>query len=345
VSVCYLSTLQFTSSWLDELRAHAPDVEVVQVQAEQLEDVPEELWARVDVLHTSAVLPEVAGAPRLRWVQLDTSGVDHVVGTDLWRNPQVEITTIGGVSPVPLAEFVLFGILGFAHRLPALRQLARHRSWPMPGARFREYMPMPLAGATLVVIGYGRIGRQIARLAQAFGMSVVGVTRSGRAADTADAERHFDFPLAPLDGPADPAGVEVVDGSRLHEVLGRADFVAVVVPLTEQSRNLVDRAAIAALKPGAVLINAARGGVVDEDALRDALRSGALSGALLDVFADEPLPPDSPWWDVPEVFITPHVAGLAPRYAEQVLSIVAENLRRFTTGQPLLNRVDRTLGY
>jgi phosphoglycerate dehydrogenase-like enzyme len=143
----------------------------------------------------------------------------------------------------------------------------------------------------------------------------------------------------------DDDGVQVVGPQEMHAVLGRADYVVVVVPLTDQTRNLIDASAIAAIKPGAVFINVARGGIVDEDALRTALRSGALAGAALDVFDDEPLPPDSTWWTEPNVFVTPHVSGLAPRYFGQVLEIVSTNLRRFVSGQPLLNRVDRERGY
>lgn len=137
----------------------------------------------------------------------------------------------------------------------------------------------------------------------------------------------------------------MVGADRLRDVLPRCDYVVVVVPLTAQTRGMLDRAAIESMKPGAVLVNVARGGIVDEDALRNALRDGSLAGAVLDVFDDEPLPPDSPWWDEPNVVVTPHVAGLAPSYAEQVQQIVAENLRRFATGRPLLNLVDRDRGY
>src|SRR5437868_6176881 len=115
----YLSTLSFGDAWLDELRARVPGVEVLQVPAEKACDVPDEVWRGVDVLHTSSVLPDLAVATLLRWVQLDTSGVDHVRDTELWRS-DLELTTIGGVSPVPLAEYVLFVLLGFAHRLPAM---------------------------------------------------------------------------------------------------------------------------------------------------------------------------------------------------------------------------------
>ena len=138
---------------------------------------------------------------------------------------------------------------------------------------------------------------------------------------------------------------ELVTPDRLTEAMGRADYVVVVVPLTEQTRGMVNAAAIKAMKPGAVLVNVARGGIVDEAALLAAVRSGAVGGAVLDVFDEEPLPPASPWWDEPSVLVTPHISGLAAAYRREVGLIVAQNLRRFLDGQNLLNRVDRVAGY
>lgn len=336
--VRYLSTLSFADDWLAELRRRVPACEVAQLPADKRTDVPDDVWQTVEVLHTSTVLPGPDAAPALRWVQLDTSGVDHVRDSALWHS-DVEITTIGGVSPVPLAEYVLFTILGFAHRLPAMLDVRSTRAWPTPERRWERFLPAALAGATVAVVGYGRIGREIGRLATAHGMTVVGVTRSGRERTAAERAAHVAF------GRGSDDVVEILGPDALHEVLGRSDYVVVVVPLTAETAGLIDAEAIAAMKPGAVLVNVARGGIVDEAALLAALRRGALSGVALDVFDDEPLPPDSAWWDEPNAFVTPHVSGLAPRYAEQVLQIVAENLRRYLDGEPLLNRVDRTRGY
>jgi phosphoglycerate dehydrogenase-like enzyme len=336
--VHYLSTLSFADNWLDAVRAVSPRLVVEQIPAHEPDDIPEDVWARVDVLHTSEVFPAPGGAPRLRWVQLDTSGVDHVRAEAVWTEP-IELTTIGGVSPVPLAEYAMLAVLAMAHRLPAVLDTRRTRVWPTPAQRWERFLPAPLDGATVVVLGYGRIGREIGRLARAHGMTVVGISRTGTF--RGDPARYADFGRT---GP-DPDPAELVAVDRMPDVLPRADYLVVLTPLTDDTRDLLGPAELALLKPGAVVVNAARGGIVDEAALRDALDSGRLSGAVLDVFDDEPLPPDSPWWDDPRVLITPHVAGLAPRYAEQVQQIVVENLRRFLAGEPLLNRVDRARGY
>ena len=338
--ITYLSTLAFTSDWLERLRAAVPDVRVLQITAEKPDDVPAETWQRVSVLHTSTVFPPAGAAPALQWIQLDTSGVDHVRNEAVWGS-QVPITTIGGISPVPLAEYVLWAILGSAHRLTQVLRTRAEKTWPDPVTRWQRFLPAPLAGATVVVIGYGRIGREIGRLCSQHSMSVIGVTRTGRRRGRAAYELLADFTASG----SYPDEARVVGTDELREALGQADYVVVVVPLTELTRNLLDATAIAAIKPGAVLINVARGGIVDERALLAALRGGALGGVILDVFDDEPLPPDSPWWNEPGSFVTPHVAGLAPRYAEQVLELVTQNLRRFRDGAPLLNRVDRSAGY
>jgi phosphoglycerate dehydrogenase-like enzyme len=171
-------------------------------------------------------------------------------------------------------------------------------------------------------------------------MSVVGVTRTARLRTPEELGLLADFGRSAGDEPVTVRGPD-----HLGEVLSGADYVVVVLPLTAETRGLVDATAIRQIKKGAVLVNAARGGIVDEDALLHALRSGALAGVMLDVFDAEPLPPDSPWWGERNAFVTPHVAGLAPRYLEQVLDIVVRNLRLFADGAPLLNRVDRMLGY
>lgn len=335
-SVQYLSTLSFSQEWLDELGEVSPLLSIDQISAQKAADVPDEMWRNVEVLHTSTVFPDPAGAPRLTWIQLDTSGADHVQTEPVWRS-SVQITTIGGVSPVPLAEYVLFMVLGFAHRLPAMLTARDSHEWPSPEQRWERFLPAVLDGTTIGIIGYGRIGRRIGKLARAHGMSVLGLTR------TAGNERSDRGPL--FGQRAEHDSTEVMGPDRLHELLARSDYVVVMVPLTERTHGMLDAAALAWIRPGAVLINAARGGIVEENALLAGLRSGRIRGAALDVFDDEPLPPHSPWWTEPNVMVTPHISGLAGDYHHQVRKIVTENLRHYLAGEPLLNSVDRTQGY
>lgn len=340
--ISYLSTLSFDDNWIAGLVAADPDVRVTQITAARVEDVPTEVWADVEVLHTSAVFPTPDLAPNLKWVQLDTSGVDHVRELPIW-SADIPLVTIGGISGVPLAEYVMFAILGVAHRLPQMLAVQRDRSWPDPAQRWARFLPAPVAGSTVGIVGYGRIGREIGRLARAHGMSVLGLTRSGRTRSAEQRHGQADFGRSGTDPDKDPT--EILGPDRLPELVGLADYLVVVVPLTASTRGMIDADVIRAARPGTVLINVARGGIVEEAALRSGLRDGRIAAAVLDVFEDEPLPADSPWWSEPNVFVTPHVSGLAPSYAAQVRELVIENLRRFRDGRPLINTVDRSLGY
>jgi phosphoglycerate dehydrogenase-like enzyme len=355
--VRYLSTLAFDDEFLQRIRDVSPRVVVEQITADSAADIPAALWGRIDVLHTSAVFPPDGVPCSADWIQLDTSGADHLADQPVWRS-NATITTLGGVGPVAMAEYVMFSVLGLAHRLPALVAARSDRSWPPPRTAAALLTPAPIRGTTMAIIGYGRIGQEISRVAAAFGVSVIGVRRSGHLpAEPAGA--HYDGrhvagrPIAPRTSGVEPDvaitpvadHVVVVDASRLDDVLEQADWVVVVLPRTPQTRGMFDANRFARLKPGAMLVNASRGGIVDERAMLVALRDGRLAGAALDVFDAEPLPPDSVWWSEPGVFVTPHVAGLTPDYRAHVEHIVTENLRRFLSGTPLMNEVDRTRGY
>lgn len=319
----YLSTLAFSDGWLQALRRQAPHINLRQIPAVDPTEIPSEVWAEVEVLHTAGGIPDPAIAPRLRWVQLDTAGIDHLAGHRVWE-AEVAVTTLGGVSPVPMAEYVMMMVLAWSHRLPLMLELQRERVWPSREERWERLMPERLPGRTVAIVGYGRIGREIGRIARAFQMEVIGVTRSGR---------------------GEPGDVEVVGVERLGDVLARSQVIVVVTPLTPQTRGLLGGDALARLAPGSILIDVARGGVVDEPALLAALDDGRLGFAALDVFAKEPLPIEHPLWRHPRVVVSPHVAGFAPTYEADVLELVADNLRRLAEGRALRNLVDRERGY
>lgn len=331
----YLTTLDLPADWLARLAERCPDVEVRQHVCADADEIDDAAWAEVDVLHTSSVVPPEGRAPRLRWVQLDTSGADHLAGTDLWRSA-TPVTTLGGIAPVPMAEFTVMSLLALAHHQPLVDRLRRERRWPSAAERLATLTPLPVDGATCTILGYGRIGREIARVLRTLGMHVVGVSRTGAPADA----EHFDTGRS-----TGPDTTELRRVDELADVLHRTDYLVVTVPRTAQTLGLVGAEELALLPRGACLVNVARGGIVAEDAVRGALAQGRLRYVALDVFDDEPLPADSPWWEADGVLVTPHVAGLAPRYADQVLDLVVENLARLRAGTPLLNRVDRAAGY
>jgi phosphoglycerate dehydrogenase-like enzyme len=269
-------------------------------------------------------LAEVAnGLPRLRWVHATSAGAgEQVRKAELSPEAleRVTITTSSGVHAVPLAEFAVLGLLAVAKELPRLVEDQRARAWPEVRQPLRE-----LSGQTLFLIGLGEIGREVARLGKALGMRTVGFRRT--------------------QGPP-PEWVDEVHGpERLTELAGRADAMVVSLPMTEQTAGLVDRATIERLPATCIFVNVGRGGVVDEPALVDALRDRRIAGAVLDVFATEPLPADSPLWTLPNVLVTPHAAALSARENERITELFTDNLRRYLGGEPLRNVVEPGVYY
>jgi len=331
-----LSTMSFPDAWLDRLRAISPRLVVVQHSAATPNAVPPQALRRAEVMYTGAVFPDPALAPRLRWVQLDTSGADHVLHTPLWRS-NVALTTLNGVAPPTMAEYALMMMLAFAHHLPAMLAHQARADWPDDTERRRLFTPRELHGATVGIVGFGSIGRELGRIAHAIGMRVLALRREPAA--------HPSPALMPGQGdePDGPDGLYGPDG--LMEMLPHCDYVVLAVPYTPATHHLIDRAALHAMKPAAILVNMARGGVVEETALVEALRAGRIAGAALDVCEEEPLPAGSPLWAMSNVVISPHVAGLTPHYLERVIELFGENLRRYLAGEPLVNRVQRERGY
>jgi phosphoglycerate dehydrogenase-like enzyme len=279
------------------------------------------LLARADILFDfdpthRADLPDLAN--KARWIQSTSAGIGQMVkANDLDRRmPNTVFTTASGVHARPLAEFVVMALL--MHYKGTLRMLEaqRRRHW-------ERYAGTDLEGRTLAIVGLGRVGREIARLCRALGMTVIGT----------------DLQPAP----------EAVDRyyklSCLDAMLPQADVLVLMVPHTPQTEKIIGRKELALLPRGAYMINTARGAVVDEPALIGALRAGHLSGAALDVFAEEPLPPSSPLWEMPNVMVSPHSASTSDRENARITELFCDNLRRFLDGKPLRNVLNTELMY
>lgn len=296
------------------LRARLPDREVV-------------IWTHEDELRAGIAEIEAllafrpprgvwAGATRLRLFQMMGAGVDALLpAPDLPAS--VRIANARGIHGPHMSEFALAMLLALAKRVPRALEQSRGRLW-------KQYGVDTIAGRTLAILGLGSIGAAVAETASRLGMRVIGTQREPKAT---------------------PHVAEIVRPERTEQVLRAADFVVVLVPLTPETRGSLGARELAWLRPSAYLINLARGGIVDEDALAEALRAGRLAGAAVDVFAEEPLPASSPLWDAPNTILTPHVAGLGPGYMERLSEIFTENLGRIENGQPLRNEVDRARGY
>lgn len=258
-------------------------------------------------------------APRLRWVQATSAGIGGFLARTGLDRTDITFTTAAGVHAVPLAEFALAGVLDLAKGLPHLRaQQAAHR--------WERYATTSVRGRRAVVVGLGSIGRETVRLLAAVGLDVVGVGRPGRAYDVGGAAR-------------------VVSTDELDDVLPGAEVVVLATPLTDETTGLLSRARIGSLPHGAIVVNVARGPVVDEVALTDALTSGHLGGAALDVFEVEPLPASSPLWDMANVIVSPHSASTLVGENAALVELFVDNLRRFLDGRGLRNTYDATRGY
>lgn len=266
----------------------------------------------------------ITRAENLAWVQAMSAGVDGYLGTAaLMENEDIVLTNLQGVSGPAIADHVFGMLLTLSRQLRFYAREQEASRWTRGcsagGSAFA------LQGKTLLVVGLGGIGTEIARRGDGFGMRVTATRRS--------------------DAPGPAYLARLGRSEDLLAMLPEADVVAIAVPLTAETQGLFDAAAFAAMRPGAILINIARGKVVDTAALLDALRSGQLGGACLDVTDPEPLPPDHPLWREPSVFITPHVASDAELTGERVTALLRENLRRFGAGEPLFNVVDKLAGY
>ncbi len=253
-------------------------------------------------------------ADSVRWISNAGSGVNHLAP---WDPARVTVTNSAGVAADAMAEFALAAMLHFATGRP---QLARDQA----ARRWRARMTRPVSGATLLCVGLGQTGRRMAALGKALGMRVLGVRASAAPTDNVD---------------------KVFAPDDLPRALAEADYVLACLPLTPASHSLLGETAFAALKPGAVLVDLSRGGIVDHDQMIAALDDGRLAGAALDVFPTEPLPQDDPLWGREDVLISPHCSGVYEGWEARSVEMFADNLERWRAGAPLLNVVDPVRGY
>ncbi len=253
-------------------------------------------------------------APRLRWIQGIGAGVEQFVQPGISKD-RVVVTNAAGVSAASMAEWTIGRLLQVWKRFREADDLQRRRAYERTYGR-------TFAGSTIGVVGLGHIGRAVSERARAFGCRVIGLKRSARPGDRSE---HAD---------------ELFPPERLHELLAASDAVVVSAPATPETRHLIDAEALAAMKPNAVLVNVARGSLLDEAALATCMREQGIAAAILDVFDPEPLPEDSPLWDLPGVYISAHSSVSVDRYMDDVFEIVLENVERYRAGEPLRNLVD-----
>jgi phosphoglycerate dehydrogenase-like enzyme len=316
---------------VDRLRALSPEIDVVDVSTDDGFEIDALADPTVEIIIGRRAPANLTRVPGLRWLQVGSAGVDHLAADPPWAKG-ILVTNGRGVFAVPIGEYVTGAILRISQ--PVVRwaaDQAAHR-WPTDD----EPVASIVRGKTAVLVGYGSIGREVARQLAALGLRIIAV----KSRPHARADPSYRVPDT-----GDPDGSipeRIVGVSALADAAREADYLVLTLPLTADSIRIVDARTLAALPATAWLINVSRGALVDEEALLDALRAGRLAGAVLDVFGEEPLPPEHPLWTEPNVTITPHVSGATSRFRDD---LVVENVRRYLRGEVLLNPVDPDRGY
>jgi len=309
--------------YVKKIRGVSPNVEVLQsVDKEEAQRLVEE----ADILFTGFFSRELfLAARKLKWIQAWGAGVDRLLLPEVVKS-RVIVTNAGGVHPTPISEHVVGLMLCLCRKLHLFIRNQAERKWE----RFESWSSVEqveeLSGKTVGIVGLGRIGTEIAQKTKCLGMRVIATKRD----PSQNASKNVDRLVHPAD---------------LNQLCAESDFVVLSLPLTKETEGMIGEAQFKSMKRTAYLINVSRGKIVKEDKLIEALKQGWIAGAGLDTFENEPLSANSELWGFRNVIITPHVAGLTPYYMERLTAIFCENLDRFLHEQPLINVVDKTLGY
>lgn len=297
------------------LQSALPELELL--FADSVEAVPKHMKIDVIITPTLPWLPAaLARLDHYRWIHFLSAGVEKIWDMDFDKS-SILMTKSSGVHGAPMSEYAMGAMLYFAKQFGRFHDLAKQALWQ------RSWLD-ELTDKQLTVLGLGHIGQSLARRAKAFDMQVVGTQRTPRSIASVD---------------------RVVALEDIGPELARTDFLVCCLPHTEATRGLVNDKLLSQLKPGAVLIDISRGGVVKGDAVLKALDSGILKGAALDVFEQQPLPPESPLWKREDILITPHVSGTTPHYLERALNVFLDNYAAFSKGQRMVTLVDQVAGY
>ena len=311
-----------TPAMAETVRQRWPKMSVVHLP--EYKHLAEEL-PDTDIFVGYSLKPQqLVDARRLKWIHSTAAGVAQLMYPEL-RDSGILVTNPSGIFSIPMAEHTLGLLLALARNFPDSLRHQDHSHWGQQEIWDQPQRLTELNGQVLLIVGYGSIGRELARRANAFDMKVWGVTRSGQG-DTTLVEK-------------------IVPVSALQQVLPFADYVVIAAPETPETRHMLGAAELSRMKSSARLVNVARGSLVDEAALVRALKEQRLGGAALDVTAMEPLAADSPLWKTPHLMITPHTSAVSDRLWKRQTEILVELLERWFAGRELFNRVDLSRGY
>jgi phosphoglycerate dehydrogenase-like enzyme len=332
-----LMTIAFPEELLEKLRNVSSRLYIQSIKANRVDEILPDIWATTEVLYTGRIIPAPELTPNLRWIQFHYAGINHAREAPLLKKEGLSVTTMSGASASQVAEYILMMLLALGHRLPEMVEQQKRANWPKD--RWERFSPRELLGATVGIVGYGSIGRQLARLLAPCGAQVLATKRDAM---------HPEDPGYTIDGQGDPAGDFVhrlYPAEALLTMAKECDFLVITVPLTARTHDLINAKVLEVMKDSACIIDVSRGGVLNHNDLAAALRDHRLAGAALDVFPEEPLAPESPLWKLPNVLISPHVSGNTPAYDLRAAELFAINLGRYLSGEPLLNLVNIHEGY
>ncbi len=324
-----LTTVPFPETVMQQIRGLTPRIKLTFQPAQKTEDIPQDVLRKAEVLYTDILLPDIEEVPGLKWIQFHYAGIDFVQGSSLLKNKDLKITSMSGASAIQEGEYILGMLLGLGHHLPELVLNQTRAEWPED--RWQRFSPVEVTGSTIGLVGYGSIAREVARLLQPFHVTILAAKKD---------VMHPQDDGYIIEGHGDPEGNlfhRLYPIEALKSMLKTCDFVVITLPLTPATTGIFGEAEFKAMKPGAFLIHISRGGVVDENALLQALTEKRIAGAAVDVFSQEPLPPDHPLWKAPNLLITPHVSGFSPNYKERAGEMFVENLKRYLHDEPLMN--------
>lgn len=328
----FSASCKFTAPQREELAASWPGLEVEERSGGSLNH---QVGADVDILVSDPLPPDPAEWPKLQLVQLLSAGANQVVNHPILKT-DIRVATASGLHGVPMAQYVTCTWLMMAHRMTTLLNFKVDRTWPNRNA----LAGLPVRGLTAGILGYGSIGRECARQLHALGLRIVCLKR--------DPARRRDPDFNAWPGTGDPEGTIPVawyGPDELRQMLPQCDLVVVTVPSTSRTLGMFGRTEFHLLPKGARMIIVSRGGIVEERALAEALCSGHLAGAAVDCFAQEPVPKEHEFFNVPNLIMTPHVSGIYEAYWREMVRLLVENLRRLRLGEPILNQVDPKHGY
>lgn len=326
--------IDFSDEILAELREISPRLHIER----HFPDVPDDVIAQTEILYTTSYFPTPEQAPKLRWIQLNSAGMNHAFKHEIVQKDDVLVTSTSGIHATNMAHYTLMMMLMFNYKMKDALEMQSRSEWL--DNRFDFFQPVDLNEQTVGIVGYGAIGRELARLCAAMGMTVL--------ASKNDVKNVANYVTYREEGTGDPEGDapdRIYPSEALASMAKECDYLVVIVPMTDATHHMINAEIFDVMKDTAVLVNIARGSVVDEGAMIEALSSGKIAGAALDVFEEEPLPSTSPLWNLDNVLITPHLSGYTISYHKKASRLFKANLERYLASQPLLNQLDRSRWY